>query len=438
MSTPIKHLVTLLATMTCLGACGGDDPEPEVSTVQGRLTQEDAAKADTPAAESVVVSRVEADGSLTSIASAQVGAQGTYRVELPQQKLSGRQDVVIQAMDSAQARVSSVAISRDFTTDGVYTAAPMDRESDAEAQIIVLAKTSGSWCTHCTIPLYRVAVDATLAARLKNDAAHERAAASIATGFLAQQKMWEARAEQVSDAEREQARSALASAQLTLDAKLHASSSASASQSARASYASAQTSAYASIDKESSARAFTAYAQGVERSSEALDSSARAALLARAEMSRAVYVDAATRVAIEGKASPDYEQATRALLASLGASAQSDAMASADIKAAYKAWQASAKQELNAQFAAPTQLAVDGLLTSLDAANGVYFGVVAGVNGSGEAAAETLVQAQQAFHNAYRADANVTVLTATGVEQERAKTYLDARAHVAATAHSEP
>ena len=448
-----KHIRNLTIGLTAIGAlaaCGGE-PEVEYATVQGRLeSQEQEAseeKADTneeaASASNVIAYRVSAEGELTQIATATVDAQGEYKIDLPIDEVTAeaRQDIVLRAYSESDAEVGAVSMSRAFEANSVYTASPMSQETSVEVSVYVEAKSSGEWCETCTLPELRAIIDAELAARVaasNRSDRHAKVATAISASLEAQANLFAELEGEFEDAEaRQKQADAVASSQLTLDAKLHAASNASTKESAQEASQEAYVSAYANagFSEDVLARAFEARAKATSSLSTGLEADARASIISNAEVHHAIFANAAIEASLEGDASADYKSAYATLVSELEASAEAEASADiqANVEAAWGTWKEQANEELDAQFSATTQVAVEGLTTSLDAATQVYISALATLDSSASVAAEAIVSAQSTLYTTYTADANVTVLTATGVEEDRAKAYLEARAHVAAS-----
>jgi hypothetical protein len=441
-----KHIKNLAVGLTAAGAlvaCGGE-PETEYSTVQGRLESQESAEGeesggeDAPAS-NVIAYRVSAEGELEQVASADVDAQGAYKIEIPTEELSqARQDLVIRAYNSSEAEVGSVSLSRQFEANTIYTASPMSQETSVEVTVYVEAKSSGSWCETCTLPELRAMIDNELAARIaasdRSDR-HAKVAAAISGSIQAQSNLFAELEGEFEDGEaREKAASAVASSQLTLDAKLHAASSSSAQDSAKEESERAYVNAYATagFGEDVLVRAFEARAKATSSLSTGLEADARASMISEAEVHHATFTDNALQASLTGEASTEYKQAHAALLSELEASADAGAEVESEVEASWATWKGMARDELNAQFDATTQTALDGMATSFDAATQAYLGALATLDSSASIAAETIVAAQSTLYTTFTADANVTVLTATGVEEDRAQAYLKTRAHIAA------
>ena len=164
-----RNLSTLAVGLVAAGtlAACGEEPEAEYATVQGRLeSQEQAANDDTSedTASSAIVYSVSASGQLTPMASGDVNADGVYTIDIPMEEFSSsRQDLVVRAFNTSETEIGSVSMSREFRTDGVYTAAPMSTETVVETKVFLEAKSSGEWCETCTLPELRAIIDAELA-----------------------------------------------------------------------------------------------------------------------------------------------------------------------------------------------------------------------------------------------------------------------------------
>jgi hypothetical protein len=443
-----KHIKNLAVGLTAAGAlvaCGGE-PETEYSTVQGRLESQESAEAEggessseETTASNVIAYRVTASGELEQVASADVNAQGAYQIDIPTEELEQeRQDLVIRAYNSSEAEIGSVALSRKFEANTVYTASPMSQETSVEVTVYVEAKSSGTWCETCTLPELRAMIDQELAARVDASSRsdrHAKVAAAISGSIQAQSNLFAELEGEFEDAQaRQKSADAVASSQLTLDAKLHAASSASAKEGAREASERAYVDAYATagFGNDTLVRAFEARAKATSSLSTGLEADARASMISDAEVHHAVFADTALQGSLTGEASTEYKQAHAALLSELEASAEAGADIEGEVEASWATWKGMARDELNAQFELVTQTALDGMATSFDAATQAYLGALGTLDSSASIAAETIIAAQSTLYTTFTADANVTVLTATGVEEDRARAYLEARAHIAA------
>lgn len=148
----LRAILGTAAAATLLGACGDDATTPGMeASVRGRVEQTSPAPstsspASSPqrsiaaAAETVSVVRVEGDGSLSELASADVAADGSFTVDgIP----AGRGDLEVVAYAGADA-VGSVLIQETSRAGETIVAAPINAETTLEARAYSELRASGS------------------------------------------------------------------------------------------------------------------------------------------------------------------------------------------------------------------------------------------------------------------------------------------------------
>lgn len=148
-----------LATLMALAVSACDDdttgpPDPQEGAVvtgevaetsetesatQGQWAGEEAA-AQEAQAEAVAVARVRSDGSLETLAEAEVDADGRYRVEgVP----AGHADLVLVARSEGGAEAGRVVLRAESRTDAEIRAAPITAETTAEGLVFAELRASG-------------------------------------------------------------------------------------------------------------------------------------------------------------------------------------------------------------------------------------------------------------------------------------------------------
>ena len=186
----------LLAALAVLSACGDDTTGLDLAanaSVEGRV--EGTAPPESPAATSapqrasgagmqtVAVVQVEADGSLTELATADVQANGSFVVRgVP----PGRSELAVVAYADGEA-VGSVLIHEESRAGVTIVAAPIDEETTLEARTYtrVRAASSGEATAASELSLLVQADGATAAAAASSDAELTAAAVAYATASAA-------------------------------------------------------------------------------------------------------------------------------------------------------------------------------------------------------------------------------------------------------------
>ena len=186
----------ILTALAILTACGDDTTGPGLgndATVEGRVEETTPPPSSSPqsgpqrapgtSAQTVAVVQIHADGSFSELASADVGAGGSFTVEgVP----PGRSHLAVVAYADGQA-VGSVLIHEESRGGVTIITAPIDEETtlEARAYMRVRASSSSGGPTASELSLLVQADGATAAAAAASDVELGATAAAYATASTA-------------------------------------------------------------------------------------------------------------------------------------------------------------------------------------------------------------------------------------------------------------
>ena len=440
----IGSLVLLLAAGCGSSTSGGGVTAGQPSALTGKV--DSTVQASASGSLLVTASRINADGSLSLVSdgAALVGKDGRYSLSLvgdvaggASANLGGATQLMITAIGSDDQQVAGEAVVEAVLDgDGMITAAPISVASTAAAHLLIGAKSAGLWRSDFSFAEMRVLltddVAASLVATVKDDHSETTKAAARAI-FAASVGLKRSLQEQGVDQDKiVAALKATLAADARLDAALDANGQASA-------VADALVYAFhdVGVTTQQLAVAFTAAADLMTSYTASLSASARAALVARANVIEAQLVTTSVEAQLllagaKNEAVLVVIGAGEMLEAQLEAAAQAGAQVSIDVQQAWQQYKANVDATLQStlslggQVMSQVQAALSGDVQVLAVAL-----VQVGTHGSIEAAAIAEAQALARF------DASVlghtTILLLGGLSDAQAKAWLTAELNVAAS-----
>lgn len=176
MRTSIRSLVPTLVAIALVGCGVGGG----TSTVRGHVTdgsgaqpQEARPSGDTfggsgtvSQASTVKLSRINANGSLELVTTANVNADGSYQLSAP----AGEDKLVCQAFSSSGQVVASAIIETTGEAGQTVTATPMDTESSVEAEVMVEMIAQGTSVAEANAIDLRARINSRVAAAVRSTA----------------------------------------------------------------------------------------------------------------------------------------------------------------------------------------------------------------------------------------------------------------------------
>lgn len=179
----------VVAGAVALLACGGGDRQARIS---GKVTDAEGTQQPVRAGKfggsgtvsattSVRVSQLAAGGQLTAVADAQVTADGSYTVEVPE----GLTHLIVQAVSEGGDVVAQAIVESSGTAGATQTAPPMDSETSVEAAVLIEMVAQGVSVAQANAVDLRARINAEMAAEVRATAS-SAADASAQVRALAQ------------------------------------------------------------------------------------------------------------------------------------------------------------------------------------------------------------------------------------------------------------
>lgn len=175
-----RQLWVAVATLV-LCACGGG--ADDTVQVRGKVTDQEGSQGQSlgvrafggeglggtgtaSAASKVRASTVAEGGSLKLVGEAEISAQGSYTVEVPE----GQQKVVLQVVDASGTVVASALLDASGKAGDTTVAPPMDSESSLEAEVFTQIVASGAQVAQTDTVDLRARINAKMAAAAQQGA----------------------------------------------------------------------------------------------------------------------------------------------------------------------------------------------------------------------------------------------------------------------------
>lgn len=436
-----KHLAVSALAASLFLACGGSDKDPDGDNPGGGTTakQTAALSGRVDLAErtelkdgTVTAYEIEKDGALTKVSSAtaiDAGGKYTLTVEVGDDTFD---DLLVRA-EKGTAH-ADVLVSGTLAAKGTATAAPIDAETSAEAEVYVHARAKGIWTEHASKVLLREMISAEMGAELRNAMDHDAAIDAAAKGVTAAVIAWDGmlRREELGVAG-EQVDAFLqleASAQAKLDQSLDAAATAELEAQAFTQYRTSMDQAWdmAAISVEQ--RAAAAQAAAVSMRVYAQQLAPR--FVVAAEQMRAATVTAAieAQFSLVSEVETDREAVADAgvlLRATIDGAIAAGADAPQRIASAWSEYHTAvrARMDKNLELAQRAALInVELALTGAESALRTSLGRVT-ANASPAVTAAAVVNAYGTFSAAVTAPAQITALATASVNLDRARALLE-------------